>query len=225
MAYKVLLQSRALGPLANLLLQQQTLVDEAADWLATMESEAKDLPRAERCFQQALQTGLKPDMLAAQDWAQDEAVIKGYCREGNLEMAKEWLERAKVSYNSLLKAAVVAGNMDHTQDYLEEMESRKLRPSLLTYGTLVSAYADSGDVQSAQRWYDKALTGRGKSNVFLLAVLLKAYVKAGDLAGAENCIKKADEAGVAPNHVVFTTMVNAYAEKGDVDSALVPWTV
>lgn len=26
----------------------------------------------------------------------DEAVIKGYCREGNLETAKEWLERAKV---------------------------------------------------------------------------------------------------------------------------------
>ncbi|CAK9033956.1 Pentatricopeptide repeat-containing protein At3g06920 [Durusdinium trenchii] len=125
--------------------------------------------------------------------------------EGNLDDAKKWLERAeaqvpagfacemlfgllpllgldgigsKVSYNSLIKAAAVSGEMNRMKEHLAEMQSLKLRPSMLTYGTLVSAYADAGDIQNAQRWYDEALAGRGKSNTILLAVLLKAYIKA-----------------------------------------------
>lgn len=57
-----------------------------------------------------------------------------------------------VSYNSLIHACGVKGNIQAAEGWLEDMLKRKLDASVTTFASLIDACAKAGDLDKAEKW-------------------------------------------------------------------------
>eukprot|EP00435_Cladocopium_sp_Y103_P042565 s1998_g11.t2 len=201
------------------------LVDEAASWLEAMEDEgleagmvpycsmitacakdchapAKDIPRAERWFQQASQSGLKPDLMMYGP------IIDGWAALGNGDEAAKWLSQAEaegielnmILYNALSSAS---GNS----------------PDLASYNTIINFFAEKGDENAAKEWLHQISSFGLKPDSVSYNSLIKAAVVAGHMDHTKDYLEEMESHKLHPSALTYGTLVSAYADSGDVQNA------
>ena len=57
-----------------------------------------------------------------------------------------------MSYNSLIHACGVKGNIQAAEGWLEDMLQRQLPASVTTFASLIDACAKAGDLERAEKW-------------------------------------------------------------------------
>jgi len=114
-----------------------------------------DMPLANSLFVTMLESkspSLRPDLITYS------TLIKGFCKERNIEQAFVTLQQMEkqgnikadeVLYNSLLDGCCKSNEVDMALKVYQNMRTLKIRPSNVTYSILVKIYAKARDVNRA----------------------------------------------------------------------------
>lgn len=104
-----------------------------------------DMPKAKRLFGWMLSgdATAKPDLITYS------TIIKGFCKDKNIEEALEALQTMErtgikadeVLFNSLLDGCCKANELDLAFKVFENMQSLQIKPSNVTYSILVKIYS------------------------------------------------------------------------------------
>mmetsp|Transcript_1966 Transcript_1966/g.7483 ORF Transcript_1966/g.7483 Transcript_1966/m.7483 type:complete len:337 (+) Transcript_1966:1036-2046(+) len=128
------------------------------------------------------------------------------------KMLAAGVEPDAITYNSVIHANSVSGNVEGAERWLEEMRRRGLETSVATFTAVIDACAKSGDVPRAERWMGRMLEQNVKPNVVTFSAMIDACAKAGNVPRAEHWLERMTEQGIKPNAHSFCTLINACAK-------------
>jgi len=134
-------------------------------------------------------------------------------------MVAAGVEPDSVSYNSVIHAYSVKGNVGGAERWLEEMRTKGMVTSVATYTAVIDACAKGGDVSRAERWLEQMLQDGLEPNVVTFSAMIDACAKGGNLTRAEFWHDKMIQVGVKPNAYSYSAVINACAKAGGAGGA------
>ena len=128
-----------------------------------------------------------------------------------------------VTYTSMIRSEVKAGNMSAAEKFFTAMRAKGVEPNEMTHGILIDGYHRHGrldDVFSAwRRMKEQGL----KTNSVIYSSLIDACAKRMDMARAEKLVEEVAANGFLFVPVIFTTLVDLYGRSGDVEKVKELW--
>lgn len=152
------------------------------------------------------------------------SVLEACVQCKDLDLALQYFNEAKllghadtVTYNTMMKGQLAAGDSRSAHLLLEEMTERGLAASLVTYHKLLNAKVQAGDVRSSWQLIQDMQNSGLSPNAVTYSILLKAFVgpsHANDLARA---MKLVDVMQTSMDEVLFASVAEACIRTGRLD--------
>eukprot|EP00438_Fugacium_kawagutii_P006692 Skav219104 [mRNA] locus=scaffold1574:217618:220681:- [translate_table: standard] len=203
---------------------------------------------AESWLQRMLDKGVQPNVISFA------TVIHAFARKGDENKAQHWQSKMlemgvepaarrqcfnlmsssqaedTVSYNSLIHACGVKGNIQAAEGWLEDMLKRKLdasemlqrgiEPNVVSFGAVIHACANAGNLQRAEYWHHTMLEMGIKPNVLTYSSVINACAKARKAEEAVQWLERLEAAGLQSDTIVYSTVIDACGKAGDTEMAL-----
>lgn len=159
-------------------------------------------------------------------------VIRGLCREGEVEKAFELFNDMVsfgclpdvVTYNALINGLSRVGEADRGLELLREVQSGNvISPDVVTYTSVISGYCKLGNMEVASSIFNEMISFGVKPSLITFNVLIDGFGKSGDMSSALSIYEKMLFLGCLPDVVTFTSLIDGYCRSGKVDQGLRLW--
>ncbi|XP_054815078.1 putative pentatricopeptide repeat-containing protein At1g53330 [Prosopis cineraria] len=126
------------------------------------------------------------------------------------------------TYNILINACCVGGDIEQARTMFDEMLRNGVRPTVVTFGTLINGLCLNGEIQEALKLKeDMTRDFKLKPNVFLYTTLLKGLCQIGELSWAFRIKDEMVRNKVKLDSAVYNTLIDALFKVGRKEEALV----
>ncbi|XP_028763852.1 putative pentatricopeptide repeat-containing protein At1g53330 [Neltuma alba] len=126
------------------------------------------------------------------------------------------------TYNILINASRIGGDMEQAWAVFDEMLRNRVRPNVVTFGTLMNGLCSNGEIQEALKFKeDMTRNFKLKPNAFLYATLLKGLCQTGELSRAFSIKDEMVRNKVELDSAIYTTLIDALFKVGRKEEALV----
>ncbi|KAL1919789.1 uncharacterized protein VTP21DRAFT_1720 [Calcarisporiella thermophila] len=184
-------------------------------------TEAGDVPRALRVFEEMGARGHKRDLLVY-SWLIHKVGLSGDLSRAEAlfeQMQSERIWPNRVIYNSLINAFAKHGDLENANRIFNLMKLHGTTPSVFTYGPLADAFAKRGDTEMVQRLFDHMIESKIRPNEYVFSSLIEVLAIHDDLESAIRVFKQMPGEGVDPNVVTYNLLVRSFIRRGDTDAA------
>lgn len=123
------------------------------------------------------------------------------------QMFDEMPQRDVVSWNSLIHAYMIRGEVATAMEVFESMPER----SIVSWNSIITGLSKAGDMRSAQLMFDRMAV----RNVISGNAMIAGYAAAGDMVAARSIFDRMEEKNV----VSWTAMVSGFTKIGRMESA------
>jgi len=180
-----------------------------------------DVVGAERCFDEMVSAGLRPDTVSY-------STVVGACARGcELRQGEVWLERMRqskvktneVSYSSLISAYAKRAETSKVEQWLGRMVADGVLPDAVVYNSAIDACASKGDVGGSEDWLLRMAEAKVEADVVSFSAVLRACTRGGRWAEAEHWFERMLSARVEADSVSYNAIINACAQHGHVPRA------
>lgn len=170
--------------------------------------------------------GIAPDQITST------VLIHMYSKSGNLSQAKSTFEDAKLDilnkstpldrrlYDSMIMAYIRAGEPEHAETLLHEMDANQIYAGKEVYKALLRFFSIAGNTSGAQRVFDLIQFAGIIPDAKLCGLILNAYVVAGQVGNARAAFENMRKAGVRPNDKCVALMLEGYQKVNRLDQAV-----
>jgi len=149
-----------------------------------------------------------------------EACVSG----DNLQIALQYFEAAKqvgvadtVTYNTVMKGQLTAGNSRAAHKLLDEMIDRGLSASLVTYHKLLNSKVQVHDVRGAWRLVEDMQAAALVPNAVTYSILLKGFTSMSNANDLVRAMKLVDVMETPMDEVLFASVAEACIRTGRLD--------
>lgn len=125
-----------------------------------------------------------------------------------------------ITYNTLIKGYVRAGNVDRCFALHQDMLKHGITPSEVTFGILLDACISAGMLDKAAQVFKDFQASGCKLNAVLYTTLLKGLAKAGQLDQAMKIFEQMCSSDVTPDLVSYSVLIKVHCDAGKVETAL-----
>lgn len=149
------------------------------------------------------------------------AVVHGLCRSGDLNGAKELLNKmiaegpapGNAVFNYVISSYSKAKEMGLARELVKLMEARGLKPDVYTYTVIISGYANSGEMDQAREVLLEAQKKHSKLTPVTYHTLIRGYCKLEEFDKALELLSEMKNHGVQPNVDEYNKMIQSLCLK------------
>jgi pentatricopeptide repeat protein len=154
------------------------------------------------------------------------AILKGYCRENELESAFKLVEDMRrttslipdeIMYNSLLDGCARKGLFDKGVEVVAEMEAADVKPTNFTLSLLMKLAGRSGQLEKGfELFEDIPRRHHFQPNVHVYANLVQTCLQHHALSRALSLVQKMAQVRVRPDGRIYGMLIRSCVGSGDV---------
>ncbi|ONK61413.1 uncharacterized protein A4U43_C08F29650 [Asparagus officinalis] len=140
------------------------------------------------CSMKCHSGGCRPDIVPCR------TLIKGPCKNGNVSLAIEFIDKMKIQ--------------------------GKVEPNAVTYTTIIDALCKQGAMDNATKIYDEMIFLGTAPDVVTYSKIIDALCEQGAMDNASKIYEEMISSGIAPNIVIYSTIVDALCKQGVMENAI-----
>lgn len=149
------------------------------------------------------------------------AVVRGLCRSGDLNGAKELLNKmiaegpapGNAVFNYVISSCSKAKEMGLARELVKLMEARGLKPDVYTYTVIISGYANGGEMDQAREVLLEAQRKHSKLTPVTYHTLIRGYCKLEEFDKALELFSEMKSCGVQPNVDEYNKLIQSLCLK------------
>ncbi|KAJ0963914.1 hypothetical protein J5N97_029036 [Dioscorea zingiberensis] len=142
-------------------------------------------------------------------------------RESFLSIPEEFgVSPGVASYNVLIKAHCVDGDLSAARQVLDEMRLRGIDPNIVSYNTLLDGFSKKGDAAGFEEILNEIRSRGLDFNVVTYNCRISALCAQGKSSEAEELLDVMISKGLKPNSISFDAVIDGFCKEGNVKSAL-----
>lgn len=131
-----------------------------------------------------------------------------------LEMRRGGCKPDMITYTTLIKACVTAGQMERAKGLLVQMDEVDIEPDATTYNALIGGYAKQLKWRECKELMAE-MDQRGIApNLLSFSYTIRACVKARRIREGQRHFEQLQELGLVPNVNVYSTLMAGFASQG-----------
>jgi pentatricopeptide repeat domain-containing protein 1 len=127
---------------------------------------------------------------------------------------KTGLQPDTITYNSVIHARALEGNIKRAEWWLGTMRQRGIPPNTISYNIIIDACVKANDSQAAEAWLARMTEDGVAANEVSYGTVIHGHAKKGDVTSAEQWLRKMIQAGVEPNTVSYNSVICAHGRIG-----------
>merc|ERR1719237_1634344 len=127
-----------------------------------------------------------------------------------------------LTYNSLINAAVKAGERTKAENWLTDMKQQGIEPDGVSYSTVIHAWARAHDAPRAEHWFRELLQAGAatkQTSSFSYNSVCQAWARAGDVSRATGWLQEALDARAEVNTNSFTAVAGCHLKLDQTEEA------
>eukprot|EP00933_Yihiella_yeosuensis_P017402 TRINITY_DN14540_c0_g1_i1.p1 TRINITY_DN14540_c0_g1~~TRINITY_DN14540_c0_g1_i1.p1 ORF type:complete len:1035 (+),score=180.79 TRINITY_DN14540_c0_g1_i1:287-3391(+) len=126
----------------------------------------------------------------------------------------------KVTFNTLIDAAVRVGNMKQAESLFRDMTLENVLPDLITYSTIIKGHCASGDLESALTLLGQMQRMKIAPDAILFNSILDGCAHKQFRGLTEQVLSDMEAAGIAPSTFTLSILVKLYGRCRDLEAAI-----
>jgi pentatricopeptide repeat protein len=158
-------------------------------------------------------------------------VVLNLCREAKLANEALWVLRKMkefalqpdtTAYNVVIRLFCEKGDMDMSEELMNEMGLSDLYPDMITYVAMIKGFCNVGRLEDACGLVE-VMRGHGcLPNAVVYSALLDGVCRCGNMVRALELLGEMEKEGGAcsPNVITYTSVIQCFCEKGQAMKAL-----
>ncbi|KAG0455264.1 hypothetical protein HPP92_024556 [Vanilla planifolia] len=174
-------------------------------------------------FSKIIDTGLRPDIFTYNK------AIQSAVKLGDVHRAMELRNRMEkndeippnaFTFNVLISGLWKAGLTAEAGKMFNDMQKRKVLPTLVTYNVMIDGYCKIGDLDSAFKVWDQMKAFSVKPNLASYNSLLLGLAHAGRMDETGDLLKEMESKSLIPDEFTFSTLIKGHCMSGNKEGAI-----
>ncbi|CAE8704838.1 unnamed protein product [Polarella glacialis] len=187
---------------------------------------AHDMPAVWSCWKEMRSRHIKPTSITV--GCMVEAVVSNGDPASALDLIHQLAEdeQCKDVLNSVIYCSVLKGftrekNLDRVKLVYEEMQKRKIDPSIVTFNTILDCYARCCRMEDVAEILLAMKQAGIKANLVTYSTMLKGHCQSGNLrAGFDLVQEMRTVAGIKPDEIMYNSLLDGCAQNNLPDEGL-----
>ncbi|KAJ1425353.1 WD40-like Beta Propeller [Sesbania bispinosa] len=149
------------------------------------------------------------------------AIIAGYCENGNIikakelfdQMEQEGVERNRISWNCIISGYVDNFLFDEALRLFHGLLKEGIEPDSFTLGSVLTGCADMASIQLGKEIHSHAIVKGLQSNCFVGGALVEMYCKCQEIVAAQKAFDEISERDLA----TWNALISGYARSNQIE--------
>ncbi|XP_047339105.1 pentatricopeptide repeat-containing protein At1g52620 isoform X1 [Impatiens glandulifera] len=139
--------------------------------------------------------------------------------EGAKQIFENDLDPDVACYNAMIKGFCKLGQLEEAVIYVRRMEKAGKAPDEYTFSTLIDGFVKHNDFKSAFKTIREMVTKKFKPGVIIYTSLINGYCRLGDTERAKELFNEMSSDGLVPNTVTYTAIISGFCKHGKLEEA------